>query len=119
VEWNAVWNVVQAVGTIVAIIVAVKAMKKDKTSALVLAIFADDKWEKTVAKIIEDAREAGRTAAADRVQVLINPRDYMPREVQDITNREIFRRLANVEQKIDDVPEATAEQVMLKLREQR
>jgi flagellar biosynthesis regulator FlaF len=117
VEWNAVWNVVQAVGTIVAIIVAVKAMKRDETSSTVRAIFADGLWQSMIEKLHQDALTAARSAAADRMTVLINEKTFVLREVQEVMNREIFRRLAAVEKKIDDVPEATAEQVILKMRE--
>ena len=113
------WLGLQALGTLVALIAALKALKQDHTKSLVTSIFADEKWEKMVEKINEDAREAARIAAADRVQVLINPRDYMPREVQENTNKEIFRRLSTLERKVDDVPGATADQVMIRLREER
>lgn len=104
-------------GTVVSLLIGLKALKRDQTKDLVIAVFTDERWEKIVEKLLNEAREAGRLAAADRVQVMINPKDYMPREVQELTNKEIFRRLAAVEKKIDDVPEATAEQVMIKLRE--
>lgn len=112
-----VWNLVQGLSTLVALMLALKALRKDHTQSLVLAIFADEKWEKTLEKIMGDAREAAKLAATDRVQVLINPRDYMPREVQETTNKEIFRRLQQLETKVDDVPSATAKEVMLLIRE--
>jgi hypothetical protein len=113
------WMGLQAVATLVALFVALKALRKDHTQELVQAVFADERWEKVVEKIMSEARDAGKVAAADRLQTMINNRTFMPREVQENTNKEIFRRLAKVEQKIDDVPSATADAVMIRLREER
>lgn len=116
-----IWKLVQGVSTIAALLLALKALRKDQTQSLVLAIFADERWEKMLEKLFadvqRDAREAGRIAAADRVQVLINPRDYMPRELQEKSNEEFERRLKEVERKIDNVPRETAKEVMLIIRE--
>jgi hypothetical protein len=111
------WRAVTGFSTLLAILLSIKALKKDRTTELVKEIFADERWGKMLDKIIAEAREAGRVAAADRVQVLINPEDYMPRELQDQKNAELERRLESLERKVDDVPAKTAREVLSAMRQ--
>jgi hypothetical protein len=106
---------VNTLGAIVALLVALRALKRSHTEELVIAIFADNRWEKMMNKIFENARESAKTAAADRVQMLLNTRDYMPRELQSQVNQELERRVAAIERKIDDVPVKTAREVIIAL----
>jgi len=78
----------------------------------------DERMERMMVDAKEAARVAAEVAAANRATTILNTQDFMPRREQENTNREINRRLTEVERKIDDVPVKTAEQVVLRLRPQ-
>jgi len=99
--------------TVMTLFIARRTLKTQDTDAMAIAILAADRWQKERAKLLDDAK----AAVTDRFQVILA--SYMPRELQEAKNDEIFRRLEAVETKIDNVPEATADRVMIRLRAER
>jgi hypothetical protein len=119
-DTSAFMSWIQSAATVIALAASMRALKRDSTKDNTMAVLSDETFLKKHATAIQEAKDAAvvaaRTEVADRIQVLINSKYFMSRELQDAKNSEFSRRLQAVEEKIDNVPAKTAQEVMLRIR---